>query len=70
MILLTDETIHDTESEVIMHVAQETDVIIIGRGGFYVLRQHPRHLSIFLYADITFRQHVFKSYITYRSGKH
>jgi len=54
--LVTDETVHNTESEVIKHVAQETAVIIIGRGGFYVLRQHPHHLSIFLHADIAFRQ--------------
>lgn len=56
LVMLNDETIHETESEVIKCAAQETDVIIIGRGGSYVLRQHPRHLSIFLYADITFRQ--------------
>jgi cytidylate kinase len=54
--MVTDETIHETESEVIKRAAQETNVIVIGRGGFYVLRQHPHHLSIFLYADIAFRQ--------------
>jgi CMP/dCMP kinase len=54
--LLIDETVHSTQSEVIQRVAQDTAVIIIGRGGCYVLRQHQHHLSIFLHADITFRQ--------------
>ena len=31
--MVTDETIHETESEVIERVAQETAVIVIGRGG-------------------------------------
>ena len=56
LVMLNDETIHETESEVIKRAAQETGVIIIGRGGSHVLRQHPRHLSIFLCADIAFRQ--------------
>ena len=54
--MVTDETVHDTESEVIKRVAQEKSVLIIGRGGFHILRQHPNHLSIYLHADITFRQ--------------
>jgi len=54
--MVTDETVHNTESEVIKSIAQERSVVVIGRGGFHVLKSHPRHLSIFLHADIDFRQ--------------
>jgi cytidylate kinase len=29
--------------------------VIIGRAGSFVLRNHPRHASIFLHADLDFR---------------
>jgi len=54
--MVTDETIYSAESDVILKAAQEQSVVIIGRGGFHVLQQHPRHLSIFLHADVAFRQ--------------
>ena len=30
--------------------------MIIGRGGSYLLRDHLRHFSVFLHADLAFRQ--------------
>jgi cytidylate kinase len=52
----TDRELYSTESNIITRIAQQRSVIIVGRGGYYVLRQHPRCLSILLHADITFRQ--------------
>jgi cytidylate kinase len=52
----TDRELYSTESNIIARIAQQRSVIIVGRGGYYVLRQHPRCLSILLHADITFRQ--------------
>ncbi len=52
----TDEQIYQIQSEIITRIAQEYNAIIVGRGGHYILRNHPRHISIFLHADITFRQ--------------
>ena len=52
----TDRELHSTESNIITRIAQQRSAVIVGRGGYYVLRQHPRHLSILLHADITFRQ--------------
>lgn len=54
--MVTDETIHNAESEVIQCIAQEISVLVIGRGGSFILRKHPRHLTIFLHANISFRQ--------------
>jgi cytidylate kinase len=52
----TDRALYSTESNIITRIAQQRSAVIVGRGGYYVLRQHPRCLSILLHADITFRQ--------------
>ena len=52
----TDRELHSTESSIITRIAQQRSAVIVGRAGYYVLRQHPRHLSILLHADIAFRQ--------------
>ena len=52
----TDRELYSTESNIITRIAQQHSAVIVGRGGYYVLRRHPRHLSILLHADITFRQ--------------
>lgn len=52
--IITDNEIHQAESKFITKIANHQSVVIIGRGGSYVLRQHPRHVSIFLHADLEF----------------
>jgi cytidylate kinase len=52
----TDRELYSTESNIITRIAQQRSAVIVGRGGYYVLRRHPRCLSILLHADITFRQ--------------
>jgi cytidylate kinase len=52
----SDQDLYQAESEVIQKVAQERSAVIIGRGGSYLLRDHLRHLSVFLHADLAFRQ--------------
>ena len=44
------------EAEIIERTAQERSAVIIGRCASYVLREHPRHLSVFLHSDIDFRK--------------
>ncbi len=53
---LNDKNLYKVESDIITRIAKERNAIIVGRGGYYVLRQHPRCLSVFLHADINFRQ--------------
>lgn len=43
------------ETEVIREIAAKHSAVIIGRSGNYVLRDHPRLLSVFLHADREFR---------------
>ncbi len=51
-----DKDLYQAESDVIMDIAKQTSAVIVGRGGYYILRNHPRHLSIFLHAAVDFRQ--------------
>lgn len=48
----SDRDLFDLESEFIKQIANKSSAIILGRGGRYILRDHPRHLSIFVYADM------------------
>lgn len=50
-----DREIFDAEAEVIKHIANERSAVIIGRGGFHILREYSNHVSVFLHADISFR---------------
>ena len=52
----TDQELYKVESEIISRIAQSYNAVIVGRGGSYILRQHPRHVSLFLYASLPFRQ--------------
>jgi len=42
---------------------------IVGRGGHYVLREHPRCLNIFLHADVKFRQHRVEECIMFHRNR-
>ncbi|WP_234124372.1 cytidylate kinase-like family protein [Clostridium hydrogenum] len=54
--VISDKKAHKAESNFITKVANEKSAVIIGRGGSYILQNHPRHVSIFLNADIEFRK--------------
>lgn len=51
----TDKELYQTESEIIADIANNFSAVIVGRGGSYVLRDHPRHLSVFLHGSNEFR---------------
>ncbi|MDD2234723.1 MAG: cytidylate kinase-like family protein [Desulfitobacteriaceae bacterium] len=48
--------VFETQADIINKVADERSAVIIGRGGHYILRNRPKHLSIFIHAGIPFRQ--------------
>jgi len=50
-----DRELFEAEAEVIKHIAEEQSSVIIGRCGYFVLREHTNRVSIFLHADIAFR---------------
>jgi CMP/dCMP kinase len=45
----SDKELYQTESEIIEQISKNFSAVIVGRGGSYVLRNHPRHVSIFLH---------------------
>jgi cytidylate kinase len=54
--ILHDEDLYSVEADIIKRVANQRNAIIVGRGAFYILREHPRCLSVFLHAELGFRQ--------------
>ncbi len=44
-----------TQSEIIKGLVDESDCVVIGRCGDYVLRDHPKTISVFIYADLESR---------------
>lgn len=49
--LPSDRELYTLESEYIVQIAKKSSCIILGRGGRYILRDFPRHLSVFVTAD-------------------
>lgn len=52
----TDREIFEAESEVIRQIANRQNAVIVGRGGFHALRNHPRMLSVVIHASVDFRR--------------
>ena len=48
---LSHESLFQFQSEVILDKAEQESCIIVGRCSDYILRNHPRHLSIFIRAN-------------------
>ena len=51
----SDRELFSLEAEVILEVASRQNTVIVGRGGFWILKKHPGLISIFLHADRTIR---------------
>ncbi|MBW7571884.1 cytidylate kinase-like family protein [Caproiciproducens faecalis] len=50
--ILSDTELYDLETQYIENIADEKSCIILGRGGNYILRNHPCHLRVFVCADM------------------
>jgi cytidylate kinase len=48
-------SLFQVQSDIINKVADERSAVIIGRGGYHILHNRPRHLSVFLHASIPSR---------------
>jgi cytidylate kinase len=51
----TDKELYQTESEIIDQISKNFSAVIVGRGGSFLLKDHPRHMSVFLHAAMPFR---------------
>ncbi len=52
--LITDD-IFQSETQILKGIAEDESCVIAGRSGFYVLRDHPNHLSILIQAPMEHR---------------
>ena len=52
--LITDD-IFESEKEILKGIAADESCVVAGRSGFFVLRDHPNHLSILIQAGMEFR---------------
>lgn len=52
---LSEQDLFQVEREIISHLAEKRMAVIVGRASSYILRDHPRHISLYLYADISVR---------------
>ena len=52
----TERELFETEAGIIKRIADERSAVIIGRCGSHILRSRPNHTSVFLHADLGFRQ--------------
>ena len=53
--LLKPDDVFKAESEIIKGIAEDESCVIAGRSGFYVLRDHPNHLSILIQSPMESR---------------
>ena len=52
---ITSDDIYKAETEIIKELAAEGSCVIAGRSGFFVLRDHPNHLHVFITASFDSR---------------
>jgi len=53
--LLTTDEMFKAEKEILKGIADEESCVIAGRSGFFVLKNHPNHLSILIQASMEHR---------------
>ena len=58
---VTTDDIYKAETEILQELAQEGSCIVAGRSGFFVYKDHPNHLNVFITAPLENRvQRVMK----------
>lgn len=53
--LLSDKELFELESDYIIRIAQKSSAVILGRGGNFILHDHPKHISVFVHAQLADR---------------
>ena len=51
-----DRLVFNVEKQIIERTVKDNSAVIIGRGGSHILRDHPRHISVFLHGDVDLRK--------------
>ena len=51
----TSEEVFESETEILKGIAEVESCVVAGRSGFYVFRDHPNHLNVFIQASMPYR---------------
>ena len=54
-VLPSDQDLFRVQAKIMTHIAEKNSVVIVGRCGWFVMRDHPRQVSVFLYANLSTR---------------
>jgi len=49
---VTTDDIYKAETEILKEIAQEGSCVVAGRSGFFVFKDHPNHLNVFITASM------------------
>lgn len=52
---LTTDEVFKTETLILQNLAAEKSCVVAGRSGFFIFRNHPNHLSVFIQASMPYR---------------
>jgi cytidylate kinase len=50
-----DQELFETESKIIAAIAEKYNAVIVGRGGYFILRGRPNVVNVFIHAPMDFR---------------
>ena len=53
--LPTSKEVFESETEILKGIAEVESCVVAGRSGFYVFRDHPNHLNVFIQASMPYR---------------
>lgn len=51
----TSKEVFESETEILKGIAEVESCVVAGRCGFYVFRDHPNHLNVFIQASMPYR---------------
>ncbi len=51
----TSKEVFESETEILKGIADVESCVVAGRSGFYVFRDHPNHLNVFIQASMPYR---------------
>ncbi len=60
-ILPSDKDLFKVETKIITHIAEKNSAVIVGRCGWLIMRDHPRHVSVYLHANTATRSQRLQS---------
>lgn len=52
----SDEELFRVEKEIVINIARDNTTVLVGRAGSFMLHDHPRHTSLYLYSNIEIRR--------------